>query len=410
MHAHSRISADNAVGATRFDIPALTGFRFLSALFVLVGHGYKVVSFEATDMIGDWLGPLASCGMSMFFVLSGFLMWLNYGELYRHSSPIEVTRRFAAARFARLYPMLFCTLLVASIVRWKSVAAAIPAALLYPLMMNAWFPGRGPVPITLAVPAAAHTWSISVEIFCYLLFPAFALVFCYVRSQRAILAYGVFLLAVLLLITFFAPRHLAEIQMIFETNIPTDQLGMWVTYYSPITRIFEFGIGCVAACYFMSKRRPATGSGISTTSGLVMLLMAILVFGNGRAFANAWALHDLTIRAGLAVGSALLVYGMASNPDHLISRILSTKPALIGGEISYSTYLIHPFVFVLVFHQALAPDASLLVAEWLLTMVAAFAAVYIVSYASYRVIEVPTRKWIKYHLAVHPNQTVRLVS
>jgi peptidoglycan/LPS O-acetylase OafA/YrhL len=173
---------------------------------------------------------------------------------------------------------------------------------------------------------------------------------------------------------------------------------MWLTYYSPITRIFEFGIGCIAACYFTSRGRPITGSGIPIIISLAALSAAILVFANENAFANAWELHDLAIRAGLAIGSSLLVYGMACNPHHVVSRILSTRVTLLGGEVSYSTYLIHPFVFVLVFHQAFALNVALRTCEWLFTMLGALAVVYLVSYASYRVIEVPGRKRIKEYL------------
>jgi peptidoglycan/LPS O-acetylase OafA/YrhL len=395
MAVHEETSARHPAGAARSDIPALTGFRFLAAFFVLLGHSYSVVRFEGTDVIGAWVGPLAACGMTMFFVLSGFLMWFNYGEAYRDQDPLDVTRRFAIARFARLYPMLLCTLLAACIVRWASVVAAMPAALLYPLMMNAWFPGNEPVPITLTVAAAAHTWSISVEIFCYLLFPAFALVFCRIRSRPAILASGFLFLAILLLIAFFAPRHLDALKLIFRTDMPADQFGMWVTYYSPLTRIFEFGIGCLVACYFNSKRRVATSSSATIALGLLALSAAIIVFANGSAFANAWAAHDLAIRAGLAIGSALLIYGMASRPDHLISCLFSSRPALIGGEISYSTYLLHPFVLVLLVHQPLARSTPLAICEWLSTIFVAFAMIYCISYVTYRMIEVPARGWIR---------------
>jgi acetyltransferase len=392
---HEETFAQHPARATHSDIPALTGFRFLAALLVLLGHGRAVVRYEDADVIGVWLGPLAACGMTMFFVLSGFLMWLNYGEAYRDRPPLDVTRGFAIARFARLYPMLLCTLLVVCIFRWTSVVAAMPAALLYPLMMNAWFPGNGALPITLTVAAAAHTWSISVEIFCYLLFPAFALIFSRVKSRITILAGGLLFLSILLLIALLAPRHIAELKLIFGTNMPDDQFGMWVTYYSPFTRIFEFGIGCLVGCYFTSKGRITTGPSNAIIMGLFALLVAIVVFANGDAFASAWAVHDLAIRAGLAGGSALLVYGMASCPDHLISRIFASRPARIGGEISYSTYLLHPFVLGLLVHQTLVRSTALSICEWLLTMTAALAIIYSVSYATYRIVEVPARKWIK---------------
>ena len=406
MHAY-RTSAPIPQSA---DILALTGFRFLAAFFVLLGHGSKVVSFDGTtNMIGELLGPLAACGMTMFFVLSGFLMWFNYGELYRKHDPIKITRTFAVARFARLYPMLLCTLLLVVLVRTRSVAAAMPDALLYPLMMNAWFPGDGPVPITMTVGAAAHTWSISAEVFCYLLFPILAFGLCRARSGLAMLASGLLFLALLLLVALLAPRHLDQIQRIFGTTMPPEQLAMWITYYSPVTRIFEFGLGCVAACYFGSTKGTAGRSGISIAAGLTALSGAILIFASRSAFTNLTAV-DLTIRAGLAAGSALLVYGMASHPDHLLSRLLSTRAALIGGQISYSTYLLHPFVLGLLVHHSLARSTWLAACDLLFTMIAAFAAIYVISYFTYRVIEVPSRRWLRSRVQGNMSETVRTLS
>lgn len=394
MNVHSRIGLYTPLPTTRTDIPALTGFRFLSALFVLVGHGYSVVPFRGTGVVGNWLGPLASCGMTMFFVLSGFLMWLNYGESYRHGNPFKIMREFAIARFARLYPMLLCTLLLVCMFRTTSVIAALPSALLYPLMVNSWLPGSAPVLMTFVVPAAAHTWSISAEIFCYLLFPAFALIFCHIRSRAVVLGCGLVFLATLLAVAYFGPRHLAELKAIFRTDLSDEQVGMWLTYYSPATRIFEFGIGCLSACYFRARSH-ATGSVLPIYTGLAAVLGAIIVFANGSLFRNAWALHDLAIRGGVALGSALIVFGVADAPDQAISRVLAAKPVQIGGEISYSTYLLHPFVFAVFLHQPSTQSILLQICEWLLTMVVSFAGIYLISFVTFRLIEVPARRWLK---------------
>jgi peptidoglycan/LPS O-acetylase OafA/YrhL len=406
---HSKTDAIRSQ-TVRADIPGLTGFRFLSAFLVLLGHSYSVVSFGDTNIIGVWLGPLASCGMTMFFVLSGFLMWLNYGELYRDQNPLTVTRTFAVARIARLYPMLLCTLLLAvSIIPWSALIAAMPGALLYPLMMNAWLPGNGAVPITLTVWNAAHTWSISVEVFCYVLFPVFALSFCWVRSRPAILVCGLLLLVALLFVAFIVPRHAPRMQLIFGTSMPIDQLVMWITYYSPVTRILEFGLGCVAASYFTYNGRSNARSSAPIIAGAIALSGAIFMFANP-TIVNSWSVHDLIIRGCLAAGSTLTVYGLARTPNHFISRILSTKAILMGGEISYSTYLLHPFLLSPFIHQPFAQITTIGVCEWIFTMAGALTAIYFVSYATYHAIETPSRRWIRRYFAAQPDLTVRTLN
>jgi peptidoglycan/LPS O-acetylase OafA/YrhL len=381
-----------------FNISALTGFRFLAAFLVLIGHGYGVVSFDGQATIGAWLGPLASCGMSMFFVLSGFLMWLNYGELYRTRASVEVTREFAVARFARLYPMLFCTLLLPILFHWRVVRDALPAAITYLLMMNDWHPGfSGSALLTFCVPYIAHTWSISAECFCYLLFPVAALILCRVRSRIAIVGSGLSLVALLLLGVYELPRNLSMLQWVFATNVPAEQFGMWLTYYSPVTRIFEFGIGCVTAKYFIAGGRSA---GPAIAMGLLTLAVAISIFANGDMFSNLWVVHDLAIRAGFAAGSALLIYGIATDPDHPVSQAFSLKLILIGGEISYSTYLLHPFILGLFMHRSRADSILIQISEMVVTMLLSFAAIYSVAYMTYRFIEVPARRSIKSYVGV----------
>jgi peptidoglycan/LPS O-acetylase OafA/YrhL len=385
-------------------LPALTGFRFLSALFVLLGHGCTVIQFNGTNAFGIWMGPLAGIGMTLFFVLSGFLMWFNYGEAFKDNSAGGVIYDFAIARFARLYPMLFCTLLLgAAVTPWQTLFGVGRDVFLFPAMMNAWVPGTGPVPLALAIPSVAHTWSISGEIFCYLLFPVFALSFCRVRSRAAILSLAFAMLATLTVISHLAIRYHASFGPIAPKLVADGQLYMWLSYYSPITRIFEFGLGCFTAIYFLSGDK-------SRVPGWLIMWTAIAAMGVGL---YAFVGPDLWIFTGyrpsfirflLAGAAALMVYGLARHPRNLLSLILSTRPAQIGGDISYSTYLLHPFLLAGFIHPIVIELTWSGFAEWCYVLLAALGSVYFVSYATYRFIEVPARRWIRAGLSRQPAQ------
>ena len=52
-------------------------------------------------------------GMPLFFVLNGFVIHYNYRRLFQSQTIARATCEFAAARFARLFPLYFCVLLMA---------------------------------------------------------------------------------------------------------------------------------------------------------------------------------------------------------------------------------------------------------------------------------------------------------
>src|SRR5258706_8788894 len=92
--AAAAVRADGPVRSP--GIPALTGVRFIAAFMVLLGHSYPVVRFADTNRIGTVLGALAPVGMSLFFTLSGFLLWFNYSKDFENGIGSKPLANFAA--------------------------------------------------------------------------------------------------------------------------------------------------------------------------------------------------------------------------------------------------------------------------------------------------------------------------
>ena len=98
---------------TKQELPALTGIRFLAALTVVIAHGMVlVVQFSNTPRFIGEIRNFSGLGMSLFFVLSGFVIHYNYRESV--TKPYGIYN-FFIARFARLYP-LFISVFVAELV------------------------------------------------------------------------------------------------------------------------------------------------------------------------------------------------------------------------------------------------------------------------------------------------------
>src|ERR1700691_3379120 len=76
-------TADYAHHPDRPDIPALTGLRFYAAFFVLIAHGCAALLADHEMPYGAiyWIRQASGFGMTLFFVLSGFVIHYNYANL-----------------------------------------------------------------------------------------------------------------------------------------------------------------------------------------------------------------------------------------------------------------------------------------------------------------------------------------
>jgi peptidoglycan/LPS O-acetylase OafA/YrhL len=93
-------------------IASLTGFRWLAASLVFVYHNRKYWRDQLPDQI-DHLFSEFHIGVSLFFILSGYLITMSYG-----SKPLQSKKQYAkytAQRIARIYPMYWLILLAYTI-------------------------------------------------------------------------------------------------------------------------------------------------------------------------------------------------------------------------------------------------------------------------------------------------------
>ena len=87
----------------RTPIPSLTGLRFFAAACVVLAHGLpELVKYTAPPLIHTLIIGSAAEGMTLFFVLSGFVIYYNYSETIGSRSGLL---DFFIARVARLYPL-----------------------------------------------------------------------------------------------------------------------------------------------------------------------------------------------------------------------------------------------------------------------------------------------------------------
>ena len=94
-------------------IPALDGLRFIAAFCILFSHACAwLANFPNNDFIVHTGDYFTTYGMSLFFVLSGFVIHYNYKKLFQTMRLRWAVAEFASARFARLYPLFICAFAV----------------------------------------------------------------------------------------------------------------------------------------------------------------------------------------------------------------------------------------------------------------------------------------------------------
>ncbi len=344
--------------------------------------------------ISELIAQVSSIGMTMFFVLSGFVLWINYAARFQSQPLGAALREFAIARFARLYPMYAAVVL--AIVAYLGIARGLSAPSLGFIltMTQAWFPVQNGTMLVAVVPQLQHLWSISVELFFYLLFP-FA---CFLLAGIVRLSTMIwFVLANILVFALTVVAFFAFGDQVLRAAVPSlQQNGMqWLTYYSPYLHVAQFLAGCFAAMIYTNRAQAKIGPGERKKAAVLFwLALGGLVFAPlllylqprlpGWSFAIELAVRLLEITGFSVVFVATSCYGHA--------KVLSSRSMIVGGECSYSIYLLHPFL-IRVAMIGMADDPG--VVEFALRLGLFVATATTVAYLTYMLIEAPSRAWLR---------------
>jgi peptidoglycan/LPS O-acetylase OafA/YrhL len=294
----------------------LTGLRGLAAWVVVLFH----VRLSCTNLLPGWTIDALGKGylaVDVFFVLSGFVMWLNYGARFRCHGWSEAPR-FWWKRFARIWPLHgailaamagFALLLLAT----GRDASGYPFAELplHVLLLQNWG-------FTSVLSWNHPAWSISTETAAYVLFPLVAIALPWERMRTPALVALVALVAAVLALGFGLDGR--------------DELGADIPRFGLGRCLAEFAIG-VALCNLWQlwrERREAVP---------VCGAVAVASLGIGIGF----GLPE-PVFLPVTFAAALLGLALDSGP---VARFFANAPLVRLGDWSYATYLAHFFLFVL---------------------------------------------------------------
>lgn len=342
--------------------PHVDGLRAIAVIAVLLYH-----------LNSSWL-PGGFAGVDVFFVISGFVVSASVGER-RWEGLASFATTFLSRRLRRIAPALVVCLLTTALID----AILIPDAWLsHRSQVTGRFAFFGFSNIVMAradndyfSPIAelnpyTHTWSLGVEEQFYLIFPL--LFFLWARSEgwkrTVAVATVVLSVASFAYADWLAPRNSTQ------------------AFYLMGSRFWELGVGVMLyQCRALRFGRGVFHPGVSSfVLRIGFALSLALVFA---ALINTDASHFPAPGAWKAVLGTVGIIAFARPGEDTFVALLSSKPFVAVGRISYSLYLWHWPVFV-VFRWTVG-------LEGLTLQLLAIAIALLLAILSYRFIETPVR-------------------
>lgn len=331
--------------------PDIDGLRAVAVLPVVLYH---------TGVSGFSGGFV---GVDIFFVISGFLITANiFTEIREKRFTIA---GFYERRIRRIFPALFCTLLATLVVSaaimmpmdFKSFCESLIATSLFSSNFFFWIKS-GYFDPSAEVAPLLHTWSLAVEEQYYVIFPILMILLVgRVKYWRTIVA---ILFCASLTVSIFEVRH--------------DPTG---AFYLPWSRMWELLIGALLSLEWFPALRNRNARNALALIGLTLIVGAILLYSPTTRFPGEAALPP-------CVGAALILYANSLGPT-LVGRLLSAKPLVWVGLISYSLYLWHwpllAFSHYCLMRPFTPPEQALL-----------FSGALLLAYLSWRFVERPFRR------------------
>jgi peptidoglycan/LPS O-acetylase OafA/YrhL len=397
------------------EIPPLTGLRFIAAFSILFSHTIMwTCPFNDTLIFVPIRESVSLIGMPLFFVLSGFVIHYNYGHGF-HTLPYGVSlRNFFSARFARIYPLFlfFAVFGIISdfMVNWiADYRSDLLSFVVHSITLTQSWVYQIVVNDRLLLDNGfGLSWSISDEFFFYISYTLFVFLILPLRkSATTLVVIAIFSSLVIGFLLFirahfdvligFAQQHIDNFQP--NEGNPDNSFSRWLFYYSPYARIWEFIIGCLAAQLFLILRRRDVTRGESRWGAVALwsALIFLIAYDASNLVALQSGRHKLITFLGSNFGCALPLAAIVfctARYGSVVARLLSHPWMIWLGEISYSIYAVHtwtirPFVRPAAnFSIALGLDAVLRIGF-------ALAFTVIVASATYRLIEVPCRRYLR---------------
>jgi peptidoglycan/LPS O-acetylase OafA/YrhL len=360
-------------------IHPLTSMRFFAALMVVFYHTIRSVfpGTFASGFLSLWIANWNS-SVSFFFLLSGYIL----AVVYLSGQGMFDRKKFWVARFARIYPLFFVTLVldtpftvIGRIAKYglrMSLVLTGGTFMMHMALLQAWLPNFRPID--------HPNWSLSAEAFFYAVFPFIAPLLWTLRRKWIVLVSFVLYCAGLVL-----------------TILSLRTIGSYASLYIPLLHLSTFMLGILLARWQLNEGKKWEW----TPLRLFLIFAASVVAYLGVMQFSQYIGYALINNGLLAPVFAVWIW-IFSSSRAWFTRLFSLPWLVILGEASYGLYLIHIPLWDLY---------SALGFEQIPLLYPLYIAVAIgLSVLSFNFLEKPARKWIiqKFHFV--PRESIEIAS
>jgi len=359
--------------AGKAEIDALTGLRGGAAMLITVYH--YLIPLMAKGSLAYGLLGRGYIYVDLYFILSGYVLSLNYGSRFSNAVIVSDAVSFFWKRFARVYPLYASTLGAITLGYWLAyhdfnfhegwIRLDLPQPwadiLISAWLMQAWGFGHEIV---------GQAWSICTEFPAYFTFPWLVLVIARrgVAGRLAGLGFGYIAVLVAIWLSLSDGRFHAG------------ALDIWGGLPAFLRCFGSFSIGVVLGGF----------------SGSRMISMARTdAFGFGALCACAVLLISGAPDAIVYLCFPAIVLCLAINRS-AFGSLFGCMPMYVLGVLSYPIYLFHVYLqspmfeMVAVFSQRMSSQSA-----WIASFITTIAALLVISAAAHFAIERPCRNLLR---------------
>jgi peptidoglycan/LPS O-acetylase OafA/YrhL len=328
--------------------------------------GLRAIAVVAVLAFHAWppLLPGGFAGVDIFFVISGYLITgVIAGDLAAGRFTLA---SFYQRRVRRIFPALAAMLVTITLAAWAVLLPDEWRSFGKHLFAGAAFVSN----LALAregdyfdwgahFKPLLHLWSLGVEEQFYFVWPLFVALL-WKRGRRV----RIFFISAALLVSF-------ALNVLFIARHAT------MTFYLPVTRLWELAIGSALSVATLNRPLPRRAAAeVASWSGVALLVATAVALRESHPFPGAWALLP-------TIGTALLI---AAGPLATFNRhFLANRAVVFVGLISYPLYLWH---WPLLSLTRIVAGRELTIAATSVCLIAAFA----LACCTYWFVERPIRK------------------
>ena len=335
-------------------IKSLQSFRGFFAIIIVIYHYYsRSASVE----------NVATCGIVFFFMMSGFALSLHHDV---RSLKDFSYGKFLRNRFAKFYPLhLLLTLAMVYFfgMGWRFWTNVFLVQSWF-TDQTTWFSYNGP------------SWFMSSLVFCYLFYALFSY---WSYKMKPVVVLSVFIVAAVML-------------MISYYFISPD-IRHWFFYLFPPARLIPFGMGVVLARICRGDVLRGSACVWNWLSiGAFLLVIAIVL--TPRTDVVPWE-YFLSVVWLIPLSILIVVMSQAEQKGSVVARILSWKPLVWLGDISFEIYMWQVLVANIVGKLAALMVGHKFMPE--VNIVVILALVIPVAWVTHRYFTIPIAKRLRAH-------------